>query len=107
MVVAKVDATGKNFKIVEAGIFKKEDNKSATYVYEQYKNNKIENGQKVVVFSANNEIIYINDNFPYVKGLITADYQIELEKKWLKSLHKKYKVTINQEVLEKVKKEVK
>ena len=106
IVVTKVDKTGEKFKIVETGIYKKDDNKSATYVYKKYENNEIENSQKFVVFAENNEIIYLNDNFPYVKGLVTADYQIELEKKWLENLRSKYEVTINQEVLDKVKKEV-
>lgn len=34
-----------------------------------------------------------------VRGLATTDYQSELEKEWLKKLHKKYKVKINKNVL--------
>jgi peptidyl-prolyl cis-trans isomerase SurA len=37
------------------------------------------------------------------KGIITADYQNYLEKEWLKSLRDKYKIEINQEVLNTVK----
>ena len=36
------------------------------------------------------------------KGLVTSDYQVELEEKWMKSLHEKYPVKINEKVLEKV-----
>ena len=38
------------------------------------------------------------------KGLVTSDYQLELEEQWMKDLHKKYPVKINEKVLEKVRK---
>ena len=37
------------------------------------------------------------------RGLATSDYQVELEQKWLERLHKKYKVKVNENVLEQVK----
>ena len=36
------------------------------------------------------------------KGLVTSDYQVELEEKWMDKLHKKYPVKVDQKVLEKV-----
>jgi peptidyl-prolyl cis-trans isomerase SurA len=36
------------------------------------------------------------------KGLITADYQNVLEKQWIETLRKKYKVEINRDVLSKL-----
>jgi peptidyl-prolyl cis-trans isomerase SurA len=36
------------------------------------------------------------------RGLVTSDYQVELEQKWVQSLKDKYPVTINEKVLEKV-----
>ena len=36
------------------------------------------------------------------KGVVTSDYQLELEEKWLESLRKKYPVVVNEKVLEKV-----
>ena len=36
------------------------------------------------------------------KGLVTSDYQVELEEKWMEMLHEKYPVVINQKVLAKV-----
>ena len=38
------------------------------------------------------------------KGLVTSDYQVELEKNWMEALHKKYPVTIDEKVLDKVRK---
>ena len=37
------------------------------------------------------------------KGIITSDYQTYLEKQWIEELRSKYPVTVNQEILEKVK----
>ena len=37
------------------------------------------------------------------KGIITSDYQTYLEKQWIEELRVKYPVTINKDVLEKVK----
>ena len=34
------------------------------------------------------------------KGVVTADYQTYLEKTWLQSLHDKYSVNVNNDVLE-------
>ena len=42
--------------------------------------------------------------FREAKGLITSDYQVELEQQWMEKLHRKYPVKINEKVLEKVRK---
>lgn len=38
------------------------------------------------------------------KGLVTSDYQVVLEERWMEMLHKKYPVNVNQDVLAKVRK---
>jgi peptidyl-prolyl cis-trans isomerase SurA len=38
------------------------------------------------------------------KGLVTSDYQVELEEKWVDALRKKYPVKVDEKVLEKVRK---
>ena len=38
------------------------------------------------------------------RGLVTSDYQVELEKKWVQSLKERYPVKINEKVLDKVRK---
>lgn len=38
------------------------------------------------------------------KGLVTSDYQMELEEQWMEALHKKYPVSIDEKVLDKVRK---
>ena len=38
------------------------------------------------------------------KGLVTSDYQVELEERWIQDLHKKYPVQIDEKVLDKVRK---
>lgn len=36
------------------------------------------------------------------KGVVTSDYQLELEEKWMEALHEKYPVVVNEKVLGKV-----
>ena len=38
------------------------------------------------------------------RGLVTSDYQVELEQKWVQSLKERYPVTINEKALDKVRK---
>ena len=38
------------------------------------------------------------------RGLVTSDYQVELEKKWVQALKERYPVKINEDVLDKVRK---
>lgn len=38
------------------------------------------------------------------KGLVTSDYQVELEQQWMEALHKKYPVKVDEKVLQKVRK---
>lgn len=47
-----------------------------------------------------------NKTFDEAKGIITSDYQDEVEKNWLKELKNKYKVNVNQDILEKVKSQI-
>lgn len=43
-------------------------------------------------------------NVDDVKGVVTSDYSDVLEKQWIKELHSKYKVSINQKVLKELEK---
>ena len=45
-----------------------------------------------------------NKTLKEAKGLVTSDYQVELEEKWMEALHKKYPVKIDEKVLDKVRK---
>ena len=61
------------------------------------------NNQYVVV-KVLKEVLPIQKAFKEVKGLVINDYQVQLEKNWLLNLRAKYKVAINQVVLDDVKK---
>jgi len=61
------------------------------------------NNQYVVV-KVLKEILPLQKGFKDVKGRVINDYQTQLEKDWLLSLRKKYKVEVNQVILNNVKK---
>ncbi|MBN2892723.1 MAG: peptidylprolyl isomerase [Bacteroidales bacterium] len=105
VIVTSVNKKGELISIDQAGVFKEGDNVTVDYIIGLFKAGKIENSQKVVILEDSKKIVYLNNNLPYVKGLVTADYQNVLEKNWISSLRKKYNVTVNQEVFDKVKKD--
>jgi peptidyl-prolyl cis-trans isomerase SurA len=58
-------------------------------------------------------VIKVNDILPEAtksfeesKGPVISDYQTFFEENWLKELHTKYKVNINQEIFKKVKAQI-
>ena len=57
-----------------------------------------------VVIKVLKEVPPIQKAFNEVKGRVINDYQVELEKDWLLNLRAKYKVAVNQPVLDNVKK---
>lgn len=62
------------------------------------------NVDKVTVFVRIHQILAPQPKeLKEARGIITSDYQTELEKNWVKSLRDKYPVTVNQELFEKVK----
>jgi len=38
-----------------------------------------------------------------IRGIVTSDYQASLEKEWINGLRAKYKVVVNQDVLNSIK----
>ncbi len=69
-------------------------------------------GQTKVMTSENNVVTTIEVVEPTIKklneikGIITAAYQDYLEKQWIESLHKKYKVTIHEDMIDQIVKEL-
>lgn len=89
---------------VEKGIFKKGDNALV---------DKMEFGVDTIVKPLKDypiDAVYGKilkkgpEDYTDVKGLVTADYQDLLEKRWVAELRKKYPVVVNEEVLETVNK---
>lgn len=88
--------------------FKKEDEalpkglKFAKGVSKIFKHNK-----SYVVVMGNDVLPKVQQSFEDAKGKIISDYQAYLEKEWLKKLRNKYKISVNQSVLDMVKTELK
>ncbi len=67
----------------------------------------IKDNNSIIIVKINKIIPPENKKLDEARGLITADYQNYLEKEWLKSLHEKHKVVVNEEVLNSIKEELK
>ncbi|MCD4791781.1 MAG: peptidylprolyl isomerase [Bacteroidales bacterium] len=109
--VASDDA--ESFKKIEAGFYSKGQSIFADKVFRMMKENKLEDNQKIVNLSLENTMICINGKrkskvkpFEEIKGVIIADYQMFLEENWMEDLKKKYKIKVDEKVLNKVKKSV-
>ena len=86
---------------VEVGIFAVGDNAWVdSKVFGQGDGGKLRRG--FVVVDTVGEVIKAPETYKDVKGEVTADYQKYLEEKWVKSLRKKYKVKIYNDVLKTV-----
>jgi len=109
-VCSKIDSTGVNFKLLENNKYEKGDNVTIDFIFDKLASNEIKKNQPIVVIGDEKKIINITQVIPSqpkdldeVKGLVIADYQSELETEWIKELRAKYKVTINQKVLDTIK----
>ncbi len=65
--------------------------------------NDIKKDGKVVIVDVKRTIAPEPKSLNEAKGLITAEYQNQLEKEWIQQLRAKYPVTVNKQVLETVK----
>jgi peptidyl-prolyl cis-trans isomerase SurA len=89
-----------NLKIVN-GTFSKGKNEIVDF-YIWNKGDYKENNKEFILLHGNKiEPAYKTIN--EAKGLITADYQTYLEKQWMVNLRKKYKITVNRNVLYSIK----
>ncbi len=89
---------------IESGKFSKGDNEEVDK--SEWKKGISPNlnvGQQIFIIDYENILLPQSKTIAEAKGLITADYQSYLEKKWITSLREKYKFTVNQEVLSTVK----
>ncbi len=89
-----------NLKIVN-GIFSKDENQIIDhYVWNtgSYKEN-----DKEFIAVHGQKFEPVPKTLNEAKGLITADYQTFLEKQWVESIRKKYKIIVNREVLYSIK----
>ncbi|QQX75685.1 MULTISPECIES: peptidylprolyl isomerase [Aequorivita] len=105
---AAVNTEGKVNVMVTPGIFEIDDEKLP-------KNMEIKEGISTI-FKSNDSSVIVNvkqviapglKSLDEVKGRVLSDYQNELEKNWMESLHKKYKVEVNKKALKRVKKDLK
>ena len=96
--ICKKDST--LLKFVENNKYEKTKNELADKAWEAYTAN------KTTHIAKDNVLVYVNKILPSgpkqfddTKGIVTADYQNYLERKWIEELRNKYKITVNNKVL--------
>lgn len=101
--MARVNKSSQLNLQVKSGKFSKGENEAVDKV-----NHKVGMSPNI---SLNNQVVFVNikklipaapKQLDEAKGLITADYQNQLEKEWIESLRAKYPVEINQEVVDSI-----
>lgn len=84
--------------------FEKGDNELIDQIpWEKGLSDNIENEGKIVAVDVRDVIPPQPKKLSEARGIITADYQNYLEKEWIKTLREKYPVTVNKDVLSRIK----
>ena len=94
---------------IETGIYEFGDNSNVDQFVFSLQWDQLENGQ-IISCTDTNQIIVVDEllkssvkPMSEIKGLVISDYQSFLEDIWLKELHNKYSVRINQDLLQEAK----
>lgn len=97
-----------NLVLVESKKYSKGDNNDIDNML--FNSETPDNSSKIKFVENTSQIIYVKDKIApepkklnEARGLVTADYQTFLEKKWIEELRNKYKVSVNKEILSTVK----
>lgn len=89
---------------IENGIFTKEQNELVAMAkWEKGVTSKVTTENEVVLVEVNEVLPPQPKALDEIRGLVTSDYQNQLEKEWLEALKKKYPVKIHEDVLSKIK----
>ena len=87
------------------GVFSKGDDPIIDKVGFDKKGKEISLPEGYTSYYAKGKLLSSPESYKDVRGLVISDYQEELEKAWLKSLHEKYPVEIYWDVIEEYKKQ--
>ncbi len=89
---------------IEKGIFTKEQNELVAMAkWEKGVTSKVTTENEVVLVEVNEVLPPQPKALDEIRGLVTSDYQNQLEKEWLEALKKKYPVKIHEDVLSRIK----
>jgi len=88
---------------VESKMFSKGENEIVDKNWKKGTTANVSKDKKVVFAVVNKIVPPTTKTLQEAKGLVTADYQNQLEKEWVEGLKKKCPVTVNKEALEKLK----
>ena len=85
---------------VEEGLFTKDDKEVLSrIVWKKGLSENVELGGQVYIVDIRELIPASPKRLQDARGLVTSDYQDYLEKEWIKELRKKYKYSVNKDVL--------
>lgn len=96
-----------NNVVISKGVFQFNDNEiPGSYTYSDGVSKVFKNNNQYVVIKGLKKVLPSQQEYKEIKGKVINDYQVQLEKDWLVELKSKYKVEINQDAFEKLKKEI-
>ena len=103
-----------DFKFIESGTYIKGQDKYAEEVFTQMEAGENIKEGEIIELPSLNALVLVNDKITgrtkplaEIKGMVISEYQTEIEKQWIEKLKRKYPVKINENVFERVKKEIK
>ncbi len=96
----------KEFKFENRTIAEENINSTFSLVAAKYRSGSLPPNQKLIILEKHNSLVYLNTaisktekSWQNYRADVISDYQDYLDSKWLKDLRLKYKISINEEVL--------
>lgn len=104
---ANINTNSQQNIIVTSGLMTKEDQSlPENFIFKKGISEIYESNKSFHVVKVNNLLPEATKSFEEAQGPVISDYQTIFEENWMKELTNKYKVNINQDVLEKVKAQI-
>ncbi len=102
-ILAKINSTNPLNLVINDGIFERGENLFLDRAkWQKNTDSEVTVGNSYAIIKVKDIYSPTKKNLSEIKGTVLADYQSRLDEEWIKQLHQKYQVTINQAELKKL-----